>query len=99
MLRAIVVMSVLTLGLAACASDDVQEKTGLVTLTASDVHIVGTSQAIGSVQDLEVLPDASVWVFNSVSPFFIGFDTQGHVIGQYGTRGEARRSSGCPRDC
>ena len=87
MRHAMALTPVLALGLVACVSHDVREDTGPVTLPASDVHIVGTSQAIGAVQDLEVLPDTSVWVFNSVSPFFIGFDTQGHVIGQYGTRG------------
>ncbi|MFH1766216.1 MAG: hypothetical protein ABIF09_18690 [Gemmatimonadota bacterium] len=60
---------------------------GPLTLTSSDVHVLGSSEAIAEVWDLEALPDGSVWVLNSVEPFFIGFDEQGNVIGRHGTSG------------
>lgn len=53
----------------------------------SDVHVLGTSASIADVVDLEVLADGSIWVLNSVEPFFIGFDPDGNVLQEHGRRG------------
>jgi hypothetical protein len=55
--------------------------------TPSDVHVLGTSEAIAEVRDLAVLADGSVWVLNSLAPFFVGFDAEGGVLGAHGTAG------------
>lgn len=53
----------------------------------SDVHVLGTSESIATVQDLEVLPDGSVWLLNSVAPFFLGFDPGGEAVATHGASG------------
>jgi hypothetical protein len=53
----------------------------------SAVHVVGTSESIAAVQDLEVLPNNTVWIHNSVEPFFIGFGADGVVRTVYGRQG------------
>lgn len=54
---------------------------------ASDIEILGTSESLAVVRDLEVLPDGSVWVFNSVEPHFIGFGADGESLGAHGRVG------------
>ena len=56
-------------------------------LSASNIEILGTSESLAVVQDLEVLPDGSVWVFNSVEPYFIGFGRDGESLGAHGRAG------------
>lgn len=56
-------------------------------LQPSDVHLFGTSDEIALVDDLEVLPDGSVWVLNSVEPLFVGFDANGDVVSSHGRLG------------
>jgi hypothetical protein len=58
-----------------------------IILQASDVHVLGTSDAIATVRDLEVLAGGNVWVLNSVEPFFVGFDPDGNVLQMHGRRG------------
>lgn len=56
-------------------------------LGPSDVHAFGISDQIAIVDDLEVLPDGSVWVLNSLEPLFVGFDPTGDVATSYGRLG------------
>ncbi len=65
-------------------------------LQRSDVRVSGTSESIAVVVDLEVLPDGSVWVLNSVEPFFIGFGPDGSVLHEYGSRGGGPEEFGTP---
>jgi hypothetical protein len=70
------------------APDNVVEGLAAPTiLQPSDVHELGTSASIADVEDLEVLSDGSIWVLNSVDPFFIGFDPDGNVLQEHGRRG------------
>ncbi|MQA89130.1 MAG: hypothetical protein GEU90_02665 [Gemmatimonas sp.] len=77
-------------GLAACDREgrgSTETDGGPLVLDASDVHILGTSDAIATVEDLEVLPDGTVWVLNSVEPFFVGFGADGEVLQTRGRSG------------
>lgn len=67
-----------------------------VVLQDSDVHVLGTSEAIAAVNDLEVLPDGTIWVFNSLEPFFVGFDASGNVVQEYGQVGGGPGEFGAP---
>ena len=58
-----------------------------VELSASVIEVLGSSESLAVVRDLEVLPDGSVWVFNSVEPYFIGFDPDGESLGAHGRAG------------
>ena len=60
---------------------------GPVILESNAVHVFGTSESIAVVEDLEVLTDGTVWVLNSVEPFFIGFGSDGNVVHEHGSRG------------
>ncbi|MCJ7627152.1 MAG: hypothetical protein MUO50_02075 [Longimicrobiales bacterium] len=84
--------------LAACQPGESVGDSGSLTMTPADVHVVGSSEAIAQVIDLEVLPDGSTWLLNSVEPYFIGFDEEGGIIGLHGSSGggpeEFRRPAG-----
>ncbi len=58
-----------------------------IELDASDIEILGKSESLAVVQDLEVTSDGSVWVFNSVEPYFIGFGQDGESLGAHGRAG------------
>lgn len=64
----------------------------------ADVHVLGTSEYLAYVVDLDVLPDGRVWVLNSVEPFFVGFGPTGAPLGEHGVEGggpeEVRRPVG-----
>ncbi len=87
---AVATASLALASLAGCdsAPDSVVEGVGAPTvLQSSDVHVIGTSDAIAAVQDLEVLSDGTVWVLNSLEPFFVGFGPDGEVLQVHGSRG------------
>jgi len=63
----------------------------------ADVQVLGTSEAIAVVQDLEVLPHGPVWVLNSVEPFIIGFSADGEVTHEHGTQGGGPEEFRAPR--
>lgn len=63
----------------------------------SDVQVLGTSEALAVVQDLEVLMDGSVWVLNSVEPFFVGIEPDGELIRAFGTEGGGPEDFRMPR--
>jgi hypothetical protein len=67
--------------------DSDSREVGPVNIEPTDVHVVGTSDVLAVVQDLEVLPDGRIWVLNSLPPFFIGFRPDGELIGTHGQAG------------
>lgn len=74
--------------LASCTGVSVGDDPGApLQLSESDIEMLGTSESLAVVQDLEVLPDGSVWVFNSVEPYFIGFARDGEALGAHGRAG------------
>lgn len=56
-------------------------------LSAADIVVLGRSESLAVVQDLEVLGNGSVWVFNSVEPYFVGFGPDGESLGAHGRAG------------
>ena len=74
---------------AACGGTDAENGSpaGPLRLASTDVHVLGSSPAIAVVRDLDVAPDGSVWLLNSVEPLFVGFDSTGATIGAHGTPG------------
>jgi hypothetical protein len=75
--------------LASCGEgrDSAPGSAGPIILQDSAVHVLGRSEAIGVVRDLEVLPNGSVWVLNSSAPFFLGFAADGRSLGVHGESG------------
>ena len=68
--------------LAGCDASSVASDPGApIELSASAVEMLGSSESLAIVQDLEVLSDGSVWAFNSVEPYFIGFGPDGESLG------------------
>ncbi|MYL06869.1 MAG: hypothetical protein F4012_08690 [Gemmatimonadales bacterium] len=56
-------------------------------LSTSAVEVLGTSDSLAVVRDLEVLADGSVWVLNSQEPYFMGFGADGASLGAHGSPG------------
>lgn len=56
-------------------------------LAASAIEVLGTSDSLAVVRDLEVLADGSVWVLNSQEPYFMGFGAGGESLGAHGSPG------------
>ena len=73
--------------IAGCAGPQADDPGAPLEPGASDIEILGTSGSLAVVQDLEVLSDGSVWVFNSVEPYFIGFGPDGESLGAHGRAG------------
>ena len=69
---------------------------GPVVFAASDVRVIGTTESIAEVVDLEVLPDGRVWILNSVTPFFVAFGPEGDVIAEHGAEGGGPQEFGAP---
>ena len=79
----------LVLVLSACdeTADGSAATGGSIVLGESQVHRLGSSDAIATVRDLEVLPDGRVWVLNAVEPYFVGFGPGGDVVRIHGWAG------------
>lgn len=73
--------------LVGCGGAPADDPTAPLELSASEIEVLGTSESLSVVQDLEVLPDGSVWAFNSVEPYFIGFGRDGELLGAHGRPG------------
>lgn len=58
-----------------------------IEFSASDIEVIGSSDSLAVVQDMEVLSDGSVWVLNSQPPFFTGFGPGGESLGAHGRSG------------
>ena len=63
-----------------------------IELTASAVEVLGSSDTLSVVRDLEVDSDGSVWILNEREPYFVGFGPDGEFVGAHG------RAGGGPRD-
>ena len=75
-------------GLAGCAMESVGDGPDApIALDESAIDVLGGSDSLAVVRDLEVASDGSVWVLNSVEPFFVGFGPDGEPLGAYGRRG------------
>lgn len=70
-----------------CGPEDAAPRDAPLELDGTSVHVVGSSDAVATVQDVDVLEDGSIWVLNSLEPFFVGFGPDGESLGAYGTRG------------
>lgn len=70
-----------------CGPGDAAPSDAPLELDETSVRVVGSSDAIATVQDVDVLEDGSIWVLNSVEPFFVGFGSDGEIVEEYGTRG------------
>jgi hypothetical protein len=79
-----VVLAYLTSCDAAGTADDAVEP---IVIQPADVNMLGTSESIAAVEDLEVLDDGTVWVLDSVDPFFVGFGPDGDVLHVHGHSG------------
>ena len=69
---------------------------GRTDLSASPVEILGSSDSLAVVRDLEVLDDGSVWVLNEREPYFIGFGAGGEFLGAHGRDGQGPRDFPMP---
>ena len=58
-----------------------------VELDASAIEVLGATDSLAVVRDLEVLDDGSVWVLNEREPYFIGFGADGGLLGAHGRAG------------
>ena len=56
-------------------------------LRATAIEVLGTSDSLAVVRDLEVVSDGSVWVLNSQEPYFLGFGPRGEPLGAHGRVG------------
>ncbi len=83
----VVVASVVSVVSCTPDGDRDSPEVGPVYIESTDVHVVGTSNALAAVQDLELLPDGRIWVQNSLPPFFVGFDPDGELVGAHGEAG------------
>jgi len=74
--------------LAACEGDPDGVDAGIpIDLSASPIEILGTSDSLSVVRDLEVVDDGSIWVLNEREPYFIGFGPGGGLLGAHGRAG------------
>lgn len=67
-----------------------------IELSESAIEVLGGSDALAVVRDLEVSSDGSVWVLNSAEPFFVGFGPDGEALGAHGRSGRGPRDFPMP---
>lgn len=67
--------------------DPVDDLGAPVELAAAAIEVLGTSESLAVVRDLEVLAGGSVWVLNSQEPYFVGFGADGASLGAHGSPG------------
>ncbi len=67
-----------------------------IELDESTIDVLGGSDSLAVVRDLEVASDGSVWVLNSAEPFFVGFGPDGELLGSYGRSGRGPREFPMP---
>jgi len=74
--------------LAACEGEPDGVDAGIpIDLSASPIEILGSSDSLSVVRDLEVVDDGSIWVLNEREPYFIGFGPGGDLLGAHGRAG------------
>ena len=83
--------------LAGCDGGDTGRGPGSpVDLSESAIEVLGGSDSLAVVRDLEVARDGSVWVLNSAEPFFVGFGPDGESLGAHGRSGRGPRDFPMP---
>ena len=83
--------------LAGCDSGGVGVSLGApIELSESPIEVLGGSDALAVVRDLEVSSDGSVWVLNSAEPYFVGFGPDGESRGAHGRSGRGPRDFPMP---
>lgn len=84
-------------GLAGCAMESVGDGADVpIELDESTIDVLGGSDSLAVVRDLEVTSDGSVWVLNSAEPFFVGFGPDGEFLGSHGRSGRGPREFPMP---
>ena len=79
-------------GLAACESASVDVSLGApIELGESAIEILGRSDSLTVVRDLELASDGSVWALNSAEPFFVGLGANRESLGSHGRSGRGPR--------
>ncbi len=58
-----------------------------IELDASAIEILGNSDSLALVRDLEITSDGSVWALNEREPYFVGFGPGGDLLGAHGRAG------------
>jgi hypothetical protein len=57
-------------------------------VSPDEVHVVGASDAIVRIADVQPTSDGTLWVLNSSAPFFLAFGPDGRLLRSHGARGE-----------
>ncbi len=58
-----------------------------VEIGAEALQVLGTSESLTLVRDLEVSAEGTVWVLDDAAPFFVGFGSDGTIVGPLGQSG------------
>lgn len=90
------IIAMLLVALSGCDRVPQSSENSDVRVLATDLHVVATAESIAVVEDLAVLPDGTVWVLNSVEPFFVGFAPQGSILAAHGRAGGGPEEFGAP---
>lgn len=73
-----------------------------VAIPASEVRVLGTTDAIAGITDVAPAGDAAVWILNEAEPFFVAMTMDGEVTDTWGRQGggpaELRRPVGLVTD-
>lgn len=82
---------------AACGAGP-QDGERRVEVSSEGVHVVGTSEAIARIADLQPAADGRVWLLNSieVDPFFVELGPDGRVEREFGRSGGGPAEFGAP---
>jgi hypothetical protein len=67
-----------------------------VIIPSAAVHVVGTSEVIARVVDLQPADDGRVWLLNSIEPFFVVLNSDGRVERAFGRSGGGPEEFGAP---
>jgi len=66
-------------------------------ITEGALEILGTSDHLAEVVDLELADDGTVWLLNSAPPFFVALDARGREVASGGRQGGGPGEFGTPR--
>jgi hypothetical protein len=67
-----------------------------VSVASDEVQVVGTSEVLARVTDVQPAGDGRVWLLNSIEPFFVVLDPDGHVEREFGRHGGGPAEFGAP---
>jgi hypothetical protein len=84
--------------LVACGDGDPRDDEQRVEILSEAVHVVGTSELIARITDLQPGADGRVWLLNSigVEPFFVALGPDGRVEREVGRSGGGPTEFGAP---